>query len=45
MLYRLMVSQCLSEPQRTVAFGDLKDLLQFMHILHFRRKCKMCMNC
>ena len=39
------VFQCLSELQSTVAYGDLKDLLQFMHILHFLRKCKMCMNC
>jgi hypothetical protein len=32
---------CLS----VVACGDRKDFLQFMRILHFRRKCKMRMNC
>jgi hypothetical protein len=28
-----------------VAFGDRKDLLQFLCIVHFQRKCTMRKNC
>src|SRR5438874_8541455 len=30
---------------RMVAFGDRKDFLQFLRMVHFRRKCTMRKNC